>query len=116
MDAVERTLVEQFEAALDRTKKDVGYMVAFSFTRDAYREAARVHRKRGWSIALITVRQLLEAKESITRPKMPIRQAEPTPDLMRLFSALQEDVDERPLPPARPKDARPSVEALVKSP
>lgn len=112
---VDRPIVDQFQAAMDRTKKDTGYIVAFGFTRGAYEEAARVRRDRGWTIVLVTVRELLEARAAIVRPAMPLRMAEPTPDLMRLFSALQKDVADRPLPPARPKSARPTVEELIES-
>lgn len=115
IDRVDRPVIDQFQAAIDRTKKDTGYVVAFGFTRGAYDEAARVRRERGWSIVLVTVRELLEAREAITRPKMPLRVTEPTPDLMRLFAALEEDVDRRPMPPARSKAARPSVAELIES-
>lgn len=112
---VDRPVVDQFQAAMDRTKKDTGYIVGFGFTRGAYAEAARVRRERGWSIVLVTVRELLEARAAIVRPAMPLRTAEPTPDLMRLLAALQKDASDRPLPPARPKGARPTVDELIES-
>jgi len=112
---VDRTVVDQFQAAIDRTSKEAGYIVAFGFTRGAYEEAARVRRDRGWSIVLVTVQELLEARETITRPKMPLRAAEPAPDLMRLFSALEQDAESRPMPPARQKKDRPSLAELVES-
>lgn len=112
---VDRPVVDAFQAALDRTKKDTGYIVGFGFTRGAWDEAARVRRERGWSIVLVTVRELLEARETITRPKMPLRIEEPTPDLMKLLAALQQKIEDRPLPPARPKTALPSAAELLKS-
>lgn len=112
---VDRPVVDQFQAALDRTKKDTGYIVSFGFTRGAWDETARVRRERGWSIVLVTVRELLEAREAITRPKMPLRLAEPTPDLIKLLSALQMKPQDRPLPPARPRAALPTMSELVKS-
>jgi DNA modification methylase len=115
VERVDRPVIDAFQAAIDRTKKDTGYVIAFGFTRGAYEEAARVRRERGWSIVLVTVRELLETREAITRPKMPLRVAEPAPDLMRLFSALEQDVDQRPMPPARPRAARPSASELVES-
>jgi hypothetical protein len=114
MDRVDRPVIDQFQAALDRSGKDVGYVIAFGFTRGAYEEAARVKRTRGWSIVLVTVRELLEARETMTRSSMPIRSA-PTPDLLRLLTALEQDVQARPLPPARPKEARPSAADLIES-
>jgi DNA modification methylase len=115
MDRVDRPVIDQFQAAIDRTGKDVGYVIAFGFTRGAYEEAARVKRTKGWSIVLVTVRELLEARETMTRPAMPLRASQPTPDLVRLLSALEQDVQARPLPPARPKDARPSAADLIDS-
>jgi len=115
IDRVDRPEIDKFQAAIDRTKKDTGYVVAFGFTRGAYEEAARVRRERGWSIVLVTVRELLETQAAITRPKMPLKVAPPAPDLMRLLAALEEDVDGRPMPPARPKSARPSAAELVES-
>jgi DNA modification methylase len=112
---VDRPEIDRFQAVLDRTKKDTGYLVAFGFTRGAYEEAARVKRERGWAIVLVTVRELLEASEGLTRPRMPLRPPQVAPDLMRLLSALETDVKDRPLPRARPKSALPTVRELADS-
>lgn len=112
-DKVNRKVVDEFQAAIDRNKKDRGYVVAFSFTRGAYEEAARVKSSRGLTIALITVEELLKAEDAITRPEVMGRRR--APDLMRLLTVLEKEVSERPLPKGRSKKARPSSQELVES-
>ncbi len=115
MEKVDRPELDKMHAVLSRTGKDVGYVIAFSFTQGAYREAARAKREDARHIVLVTVKELLDATEAVTRPKMPEIETEPTPDLMRLFKAYDQPVRERPLPRARPAAARPSVDQLAKS-
>ena len=57
-------MVDNFETALKRAKYAKGYIVAFSFGKGAYEEAARV-KKEGLDIKLIRVSELLNKKEPI---------------------------------------------------
>ena len=63
-DGVGRNVVDNFETALKRQNYKKGYIVAFSFTKGAYEEVARV-KKEGLEIKLITVKDLLEKKKPI---------------------------------------------------
>lgn len=115
---VDRPEIDKMHAVLDRTSKDIGYVIAFSFTKGAYQETARLRQKGGKSIVLVTVAELLDASETLTRPPSPFKDDEPqpvAPDLMRLLSALTRSVSERPLPPGRRRTARPSPSALYES-
>jgi DNA modification methylase len=95
---VGRKVVDEFQAAIDREKKDKGYIVAFSFTRGAYEEAARVKAARDHQIQLIEVGALLEDPADLVTP---------TPDARQMYFDL--------LPQARPVEARPSAEELIES-
>ena len=112
---VGRNVVDNFETAIERSGNDVGYIVAFSFTKGAYEEAARAKAAGKGTIVLVKVVDLLEAAEGLTRPTMPLPARRPTPELMRLLSAAEREIADRPLPPARPKTARPSVRQLIES-
>ena len=57
---VGRNVVDNFETAMRRAGKTKGYIVAFSFTKGAYDEVARVKRKNGLEIELLTVEELVE--------------------------------------------------------
>lgn len=61
---VGRNVVDNFETALRRRDFEKGYIVAFSFTRGAHEEVARVKRK-GLEIKLINVKDLLLGKIKI---------------------------------------------------
>lgn len=61
-ESVGRNVIDNFQPAMDRVKKNKGYIVAFSFVRSAYEEAARVKNEKGIEIILITVQELLEGK------------------------------------------------------
>ena len=63
-DSVGRNVVDNFETALKRAKYKRGYIVAFSFTKGAYEETARI-KKEGLEIKLIKVSELLNKKEPI---------------------------------------------------
>jgi len=63
---VGRNVVDNFETALKRAGYKKGYIVAFSFTKGAYEEVARVKSKEGLEIKLITVKDLLEKKKPIS--------------------------------------------------
>lgn len=114
-DRVGRNVVDNFETATERSGNDKGYIVAFSFTKGAYEEAARAKAEGKAEIALVTVADLLQTSESITRPDAPKPEKKPPPDLMRLLSALTKSIEEQPLLPPRPKDTRPSAAELVES-
>lgn len=102
-DRVGRNVVDNFETAIERAEKNRGYIIAFSFTRGAYEEAARAKAVGKTEILLVKIANLIE--ESVGRPAA-------TPDLMALFSTATED---RPLPEGRRSDARPSPDELVTS-
>lgn len=61
---VGRNVIDNFESAIRRAGNDTGYVVAFSFTRGAVEEAARV-RSDGLNIRLIKVAEVLL---SVKRP------------------------------------------------
>ncbi len=94
---VGRNVVDNFETAIERAGKNKGYIVAFSFTRDAREEVSRVKRAKGFEIELIKVADLLEDTTDLVMPA-------PEPSILRL-----------PLPKPPPKEARPSVEELIES-
>lgn len=95
---VGRNVVDNFETAVERDGKDKGYIVAFSFTKGAHEEAARANAKKGVTIQLVEVADLLKDVSDLITP-----------------AAQGQLVSDVPLPKARPPDARPSVEQLVKS-
>ena len=68
-ESVGRNVVDNFETAMQRIKKDKGYIIAFSFGKGAYEETARAKHK--WiHIELLTVDRLLEFKEVAERGKI----------------------------------------------
>ncbi|MBU1173123.1 MAG: restriction endonuclease [Proteobacteria bacterium] len=62
---VGRNVVDNFETALKRAGYKKGYIVAFSFTKGAYEEIARIKNKEGLDIKLITIEELLNKKKPI---------------------------------------------------
>jgi DNA modification methylase len=96
-DSVGRNVVDNFETAVERSKKKKGEIIAFSFTKGAYEEAARVKKAKGFEIKLVTVKDILEQKADIV-----------TPDQQALYV-------ETPLPEPRSKEALPSVDELIES-
>ncbi len=64
-DKVGRNVIDNFETALKRANYKKGYIVAFSFTKGAYEEVARIKNKKELEIRLITVKDLLEKKNPI---------------------------------------------------
>lgn len=66
---VGRNIVDSFETAVKRTNKDKGYIIAFSFTKGAYDEVARI-KKNGLYIELLTVEDLLGFTEEKISDKM----------------------------------------------
>lgn len=63
-DSIGRNVVDNFETALKRAKYQKGYIVAFSFSKGTYEEAARA-KKEGLEIKLIKVSELLNKKKPI---------------------------------------------------
>jgi hypothetical protein len=59
-DKVGRPDVDAFAHAMHRDERQRGFMVAFSFTRDAESECARIHKKDGRIIKLLTVQEILD--------------------------------------------------------
>jgi len=66
---VGRNVVDNFETAVKRVKKDKGYIIAFSFTKGAYDEVARI-KKDGLYIELLTVNDLLGFTEERVSERM----------------------------------------------
>lgn len=96
--AVGRPVVDSFETAVERSGKKKGYIVGFSFTKDAHEEVARAKREKGLDIVLVPVSHLLEEISDLITPQAGVL----------LPSEL-------PLPPARSPEARPSIEELIAS-
>ena len=64
-EGVGRNVVDNFETALKRASYKKGYIVAFSFSKGAYEEVARIKNKEGLEIKLITIEELLNKKKPI---------------------------------------------------
>lgn len=77
-DSVGRNVVDNFETAIERNKSTSGMVVAFSFTKGAYEEAARAKAAKGLDIALTTVAQLLSSDVAdLVTPEQPTLIASP---------------------------------------
>ena len=98
-EGVGRNVVDNFETAVEREGKTKGFIVAFSFTRGAREEVARARWVKKLEIQLMTVKQLLEPEPERRVPLLP-------------DSATVIDL---PLPPSRPRDARPTAQELIES-
>jgi len=66
-DKVGRNVIDNFETALKRKKYNKGYVIAFSFTKDAYEEVARLKNQEELEIKLIKVEDLLYKKTEAFR-------------------------------------------------
>ena len=64
-----RNVIDNFETALQRDKKDKGFIIALSFGKGAYEEVARI-KKEGLFIDLLTVDKLLGFSEEKVSDKM----------------------------------------------
>ena len=91
----------------EREGKSRGCIVAFSFTKGAREEVARVKAKQGVEIELVTVRDILIARGELRLPD--IEDIFPAP-LTRPTSFL-----DLPLPAPRRKAQRPSAATLIAS-
>jgi DNA modification methylase len=99
---VGRPTVDSFETAIKRNGNDTGYIVAFSFTRGAVEEIARVKRE-GVNIKLVKVAELLLlAKRPGSRIAADLG---PQPD----------NVLDLPIPPVRKPEDLPTAEELIAS-
>lgn len=94
---VGRPVVDNFETAVERYGADSGFIVAFSFTKGAYEEAARAANANGVRVQLVTVGELLKGSSELVAP------------------LLNRQVIDLKLPKVRPKDARPPVRQLIGS-
>jgi DNA modification methylase len=115
---VGRKVIDEFETAVARTGKHMGYVVAFSFTKNAYEEVAAAKRAGRPEIVLVKVEDVIaigDLIDSADREGRAPDLSRVSPDLMGLFSALQQAASERPFSPAGPREAKPSAQALVKS-
>lgn len=97
---VGRNVVDNFETAMRRAGNDTGYIVAFSFTRGAAEEVARV-RGEGLSIKLVRVTEVLMLVK-----RSGARQVDIGP---------QPDGEVLPLPPMRKPNELPTAVQLVAS-
>lgn len=92
-ESVGRNVVDNFETAVSRAGKHKGYLVAFSFAKGAYEEAARARREGRPKIVLVKVEdlvefgQLLDRADDLRRPldfeQLPDNLR--SPDLMGIF-------------------------------
>lgn len=96
-DRVGRPVVDNFETAVERHGSDRGYIVAFSFTRGAHEEVARVKAAKGLKIDLVTVEELLLGTSDLVAPM------------------LNRSILDIPLPKARPREAMPTAGKLIES-
>jgi len=55
-----RNVIDNFETALRRKNKNKGYIIGFSFTKNAYEEAARAKLNDNLNISLINVNELIK--------------------------------------------------------
>ncbi len=105
-DRIGRNVIDNFETAIERAKHDTGYVVGFSFTRGAREEVARARREKELNITLIEVKDLITDAADLRAPDL-LADLDP-PERPDTFLDL-------PLPAARKKASRPSIEALLKS-
>jgi DNA modification methylase len=115
---VGRNPVDNFETAILRAKKHKGYLVAFSFTKTAYEEAARAKREGLVEVVLVKVEDVVRVGnliDSADREGRPPVLTGVTPDLMGLFRAAQQPVGDRPLYAAPREDTKPKVRDLIES-
>jgi len=61
-ESVGRNVVDNFETAIRRINKKKGYIVAYSFVKSAYEEAARSKNQDSLEIVLRTVKELIDGK------------------------------------------------------
>jgi DNA modification methylase len=117
-DRVGRPDLDAFETAIRREGKHKGFLVAFSFTRGAVEGAAVARRERDIEIALVKAEDIVEVGElidSADRDGRPPNLSGVAPDLLGLFSALQQEIEQRPFYRPPSKRSKPSAGDLIKS-
>jgi hypothetical protein len=72
-DQVGRSVVDNFETAVECNGQTKGYLVAFSFTRGAYEEAAHAKATKGIDIELVPVAELLSHTPTARVPTIAVR-------------------------------------------
>lgn len=99
---VGRNVVDNFETAVRRARRDTGYIIAFSFTRGAVDEVARVKQDEGLTINLVKASEvLLQRRRRFGAASIPGPQPE--------------NVEQLPLPMMRKREDLPSAEELIES-
>lgn len=85
---VGRKEVDKFQSAVRREGRDKGFLVAFSFTRDARKEAGRAKLEDGLDIQLVTVGELLGMEPDMLEDLMKhVRKDEALPSPEQLVSS-----------------------------
>ena len=115
---VGRPDIDGFKTAVEREGKHKGFVVAFSFTRGAVDEVARMRREGAVEIVLVKAGDIVRVGDLIDSADRDGRTPDLSrvaPDLMGLFSALQQSVQERPFYPPPSDEAKPSAEDLLRS-
>ena len=115
---VGRPELDAFETAIRREKKHKGFLVAFSFSKGAIEGAALARKERNIQIVPVKVEDVVQVGELIDaadREGRPPELLALTPDLMGLFSALEQEAQDRPfyVPPS--KQSKPSAKELIES-
>ena len=98
---VGRNVVDNFETAIRRANKTTGYVIAFSFTRGAVEEAARV-KQEGLDIKLVKVAEIL----------LHVKGAQ---NFSQKLGPQPGTIAELPLPPVRKASEKPTAEELIAS-
>lgn len=98
---VGRNVVDNFESAIRRAGKSTGYVIAFSFTRGAVEEVARV-RQDGLDIKLLKVAEVL----------LHVKGAQ---NFSKKLGPQPASIAELPLPPVRAARDKPTAEELIES-
>jgi hypothetical protein len=98
---VGRNVVDNFETALRRAGENAGYIIAFSFTRDAVDEVARA-KGDGFNIRLVKVAEILLLVKGAL-------------DFSKRIGPQPATIDELPLPLVRRPTDKPTAEELVAS-
>lgn len=100
-DAVGREIVDKFETAIDRNGNKAGYIVAFSFTRGAREEVARVRNAKGLDIRLTRVADLLAGDRPPDAPDASPPEVAPLVD--RIRRGLAETIEAESASPEGPQ-------------
>jgi len=69
-DKVGRPDIDAFETALRRERKTEGFIIAFGFSKDSYKEVNRATKEEGLNIHLVTVNDLIKLAENSLNLKL----------------------------------------------